>query len=58
MPRGAMTLILGRDDEVGLTWLAGIELYPDPLEHLSRLEDRRGHAFPFHSCSLTACTAR
>jgi len=46
--RGAMTLILGSDDEVGLTSLAGIELYPNPLEHLSRLEDRRGHAFTFY----------
>jgi aminoglycoside 6'-N-acetyltransferase I len=46
--RGAMTLILGSDDEVGLTSLAGIELYPDPLAHLSRLEDRRGHAFTFY----------
>lgn len=46
--RGAMTLVLGSDDEVGLTSLAGIELYPDPLAHLSRLEDRRGHAFTFY----------
>jgi aminoglycoside 6'-N-acetyltransferase I len=46
--RGAMTLVLGSDDEVGLTSLAGIELYPDPLEHLSRLEDRGGHAFTFY----------
>jgi aminoglycoside 6'-N-acetyltransferase I len=46
--RGAMTLTLGSDDEVGLTSLAGIDLYPNPLEHLSRLEDRRGHAFTFY----------
>lgn len=46
--RGAMTLILGSDDEVGLTSLAGIELYPNPLEHLARLEDRGGHAFTFY----------
>lgn len=46
--RGAMTLILGSDDEVGLTSLAGIELYPDPLAHLTRLEDRGGHAFRFY----------
>lgn len=46
--RGAMTLVLGSDDEVGLTSLAGIELYPDPLEHLARLEDRGGHAFTFY----------
>ncbi len=33
---------------MGLTSLAGIELYPDPLEHLLRLEDRGGHAFRFY----------
>jgi aminoglycoside 6'-N-acetyltransferase I len=47
--RGAMTLIVGSDDEVGLTSLSGIELYPDPLEHLARLEDRGGHPFPFYA---------
>lgn len=46
--RGAMTLILGSDDEVGLTSLAGLELYPDPLAHLARLQDRGGHAFTFY----------
>jgi len=46
--RGAMTLILGSDDEVGRTSLAGLELYPDPLALLSRLEDRGGHAFTFY----------
>ncbi|HEY5947928.1 MAG TPA: GNAT family N-acetyltransferase [Kofleriaceae bacterium] len=46
--RGAMTLILGSDDEVGLTSLAGIDLYPDPLAHLARLEDRGGHPFGFY----------
>lgn len=46
--RGAMTLVLGSDDEIGLTSLAGIELYPDPLAHLARLEDRGGHAFTFY----------
>ncbi len=46
--RGAMTLILGSDDEVGLTSLAGIELYPDPLAHLVQLQNRGGHAFTFY----------
>jgi len=46
--RGAMTLVLGSDDETGLTSLAGIDLYPDPLAHLSRLQDRGGHAFTFY----------
>jgi aminoglycoside 6'-N-acetyltransferase I len=46
--RGAMTLVLGSDDETGLTSLAGIDLYPDPIAHLARIEDRGGHAFVFY----------
>lgn len=46
--RGALTLVLGSDDEVGLTSLAGVDLYPDPLAHLARLEDRGGHTFVFY----------
>jgi aminoglycoside 6'-N-acetyltransferase I len=45
---GAMTLMLGSDDEAGLTSLAGIELYPDPLAQLATLEDRAGHPFAFY----------
>jgi aminoglycoside 6'-N-acetyltransferase I len=46
--RGAMTLVLGSDDETGLTSLGGVDLYPDPLAHLARLQDRGGHAFAFY----------
>jgi aminoglycoside 6'-N-acetyltransferase I len=46
--RGAMTLVLGSDDEVGLTSLFGVDLYPDPLAHLARIEDRGGHPFAFY----------
>ena len=46
--RGAMTLVLGSDDETGLTSLAGVDLYPDPIGHLSRLQDLGGHAFTFY----------
>ncbi len=46
--RGAMTLVLGSDDEVGLTSLAGVDLYPDPLAHLARLENRGGHPLSFY----------
>jgi aminoglycoside 6'-N-acetyltransferase I len=46
--RGAMTLVLGSDDEVGLTSLFGVDLYPDPLAHLARIEDRGGHPFTFY----------
>jgi aminoglycoside 6'-N-acetyltransferase I len=46
--RGAMTLVLGSDDETGLTSLAGIDLYPVPVAHLARLQDRGGHSFGFY----------
>ncbi|NVB78483.1 MAG: GNAT family N-acetyltransferase [Kofleriaceae bacterium] len=46
--RGALTLVLGSDDEAGLTSLSGLELYPDPLAALARLEDRGGHPFVFY----------
>lgn len=46
--RGALTLVLGSDDEVGLTSLFGVDLYPDPLVHLARLENRAGHPFAFY----------
>jgi aminoglycoside 6'-N-acetyltransferase I len=46
--RGAMTLVLGSDDETGLTSLAGVDLYPDPIAHLARLQDRGGHSFAFY----------
>ena len=46
--RGAITLVLGSDDEVGLTSLFGVDLYPDPLVHLAAIEDRGGHPFTFY----------
>ncbi len=45
---GALTLTLGTDDDVGLTSLFGEELYPEPLIHLARIEDRGGHPFVFY----------
>ncbi|HEX2741274.1 MAG TPA: GNAT family N-acetyltransferase [Rubrobacter sp.] len=46
--RGAMTLWLGSDDETGMTTLAGVDLYPDVLEHLARIENLRGHPYEFY----------
>jgi aminoglycoside 6'-N-acetyltransferase I len=46
--RGALTLVLGSDDEVGLTSLYGVDLYPDPLVHLERLTERGGHPTVFY----------
>jgi aminoglycoside 6'-N-acetyltransferase I len=46
--RGGVTLYLGTDDEVGLTSLAGLDLYPDPLEPLRTLQNLHGHPFEFY----------
>ena len=40
--------MLGTDDERGETSLAGIELFPDPLEHLRKLENPGGHPYEFY----------
>jgi len=46
--RGALTLFLGTDDEVDQTTLSGVDLYPNPLEHLARIQNLRGHPYEFY----------
>ena len=46
--RGGLTIWLGSDDEDDMTSLAGVDLFPDPLEHLARVSDREGHPFEFY----------
>ena len=46
--RGGGTLYVGSDDEVGLTSLANVDLYPDPLHHLSTIQDLGGHPYRFY----------
>ena len=46
--RGGHTVMLGTDDERGETSLAGIELFPDPLEHIRKLENPGGHPYEFY----------
>jgi aminoglycoside 6'-N-acetyltransferase I len=46
--RGAVTLYLGTDDEADQTTLSGVDLYPNPLEHLQRIRNRRGHPYEFY----------
>jgi aminoglycoside 6'-N-acetyltransferase I len=46
--RGASTLFVGTDDELERTTVGGVDLYPNPLEHLARIEDRTGHPFRFY----------
>ena len=45
---GGLTLLVGSDDEDAMTSLHGIDLYPEPLVHLARIEDRKGHPFGFY----------
>ncbi len=46
--RGGLTLWLGSDDEDAMTSIGGIDLYPNPLEHLAKIKNLRGHPFEFY----------
>lgn len=46
--RGGLTLWVGSDDEAGMTSLAGQHLYPNVLERLATVENRRRHPFEFY----------
>ena len=46
--RGGHTIMLGTDDERGETSLAGIDLFPNPLEHLRNLKNPGGHPYEFY----------
>lgn len=46
--RGGLTLWLGSDDEDAMTSLGGLDLYPNPLEHLANIKNLRGHPFEFY----------
>ncbi|PCC70792.1 aminoglycoside 6'-N-acetyltransferase I [Nannocystis exedens] len=45
---GIHTMFVGSDDELGLTSLAGVDLYPDVIGHLARLQNLRGHPIGFY----------
>lgn len=45
---GIHTMFVGSDDELGLTSLAGVDLYPDVIGHLARLENLRDHPIAFY----------
>jgi aminoglycoside 6'-N-acetyltransferase I len=46
--RGVLTLWLGTDDEDDQTTLSAVDLYPDPLEHVARIRNLRGHPYEFY----------
>ena len=46
--RGGLTIWLGTDDENNMTSLAGINLFPNVLEHVANIRNRRGHPYEFY----------
>jgi aminoglycoside 6'-N-acetyltransferase I len=46
--RGGLTLWLGTDDENKMTTLAGVDLYPNVLEHVANIRNLRGHPYEFY----------
>ena len=46
--RGAFTIRLGSDDEDYMTTVAGIDLYPNVLEHLAKIRNIKGHPYEFY----------
>lgn len=46
-PEG-VTLYLGTDDEDGQTSLAGIDLYPNVLEHIAKIKNLDRHPYEFY----------
>ncbi len=46
--RGGLTIWLGSDDEDGMTSLPGVDLYPDPLWHVARITNFKGHPYEFY----------
>ncbi len=46
--RNGITIFLGTDDENNRTSLGGIDLYPNPLEHLAKIKNLGNHPFEFY----------
>lgn len=51
---GALTLMLGTDDETDQTTLSGVDLYEDLPTHLANLRNTGDHAYSFYEkCGFT-----
>lgn len=46
--QGGLTIFIGTDDENGETSLAGVDLYPNILDHLSQMQNLRQHPYEFY----------
>lgn len=46
--RSGITLWVGTDDEDNMTTLAGVDLYPNVFEHITKIRNVRGHPYEFY----------
>ena len=46
--RGGLTIWVAADDEDNMTTLAGVDLYPNVLEHLAQIRNLRRHPYEFY----------
>jgi len=46
--REGLTITLGTDDEDNMTSLSGVDLYPDPWNHIARIRNLKGHPYEFY----------
>ncbi|NJN56407.1 MAG: GNAT family N-acetyltransferase [Leptolyngbyaceae cyanobacterium SL_5_9] len=46
--RGGLTLWVGTDDEDDMTSLAGVNLYPNVLDHIAQIQNLKGHPYEFY----------
>lgn len=46
--QGGVTILLGADDEEGMTTLGNVDLYPNVCEHIARVQNLRSHPFEFY----------
>jgi aminoglycoside 6'-N-acetyltransferase I len=46
--RGGLTIMLGTDDEDDMTTLSGVDLYPDPCVHITRVQNMNRHPYEFY----------
>lgn len=46
--RGGITIWVGTDDEDNMTTLSGVDLYPNPFEHIAKIQNLKGHPYEFY----------
>lgn len=52
--RGGITIMVGSDDEDGMTTLSGVDLYPDVSGHIAHIRNLRDHPYEFYQrCGFT-----